>query len=106
MRSGRPGTSSPGARRWSGRRFPQDHPGREDLERIINQIDRVSNIVRSLLDAVWVGKLEIQRVPVGLLIGRLLALLEHVVRKRGIAMTTSIPETLPDVAGDPGRLPG
>jgi len=84
--------------------LPQDHPGREDLERIINQIDRVSNIVRSLLDAVWVGKLEIQRVPVGLLIGRLLPLLEHVVRKRGIAMTTSIPDTLPDVAGDPGRL--
>jgi len=81
--------------------LPQDHPGREDLERIINQIDRVSNIVRSLLDAVWVGKLEIQRVPVGMLIGRLLPLLEHVVRKRGIAMTTSIPETLPDVAGDP-----
>ena len=42
--------------------------------------------------------------PSGLLIGRLLPLLEHVVRKRGIAMTTSIPETLPDVAGDPGRL--
>jgi signal transduction histidine kinase len=81
-----------------------DHPGREDLERIIHQIDRVSNIVRSLLDAVWLGKLDIQRVPVGLLIGRLLSLLEHVVRKRGIAMTTSIPETLPDVAGDPGRL--
>ena len=38
------------------------------------------------------------------MIGRLLPLLEHVVRKRGIAMTTSIPETLPDVAGDPGRL--
>ena len=84
--------------------LPQDHPGREDLERIIQQIDRVSNIVRSLLDAVWLGKLEIQRVPVGLLIGRLLPLLEHVVRKRGIAMTTSIPESLPDVAGDPGRL--
>ena len=84
--------------------LPPDHPGREDLERIIQQIDRVSNIVRSLLDAVWLGKLEIQRVPVGLLIGRLLPLLEHVVRKRGIAMTTSIPETLPDVAGDPGRL--
>jgi signal transduction histidine kinase len=84
--------------------LPPEHPGREDLERIIQQIDRVSNIVRSLLDAVWLGKLEIQRVPVGLLIGRLLPLLEHVVRKRGIAMTTSIPETLPDVAGDPGRL--
>jgi len=78
--------------------LPPAHPGREDLERIIQQIDRVSNIVRSLLDAVWLGKLEIQRVPVGLLIGRLLPLLEHVVRKRCIAMTTSIPETLPDVA--------
>jgi len=64
--------------------LPPDHPGREDLERIIQQIDRVSNIVRFLLDAVWLGKLEIQRVPVGLLIGRLLPLLEHVVRKRGI----------------------
>jgi len=84
--------------------LPSDHPGREDLERIIQQIDRVSNIVRSLLDAVWLGKLEIQRVHVGLLIGRLLALLEHVVRKRGITMTTSIPESVPDVAGDPSRL--
>jgi signal transduction histidine kinase len=84
--------------------LPPDHPGREDLERIIHQIDRVSNIVRSLLDAVRLGKLEIQRVSVEMLIGRLLPLLEHVVRKRGISMTTSIPEGLRDVAGDPGRL--
>ena len=84
--------------------LPLDHPGREDLERIIHQIDRVSNIVRSLLDAVRLGKLEIQRVPVEMLIGRLLPLLEHVVRKREITMTTSIPDGLRDVAGDPGRL--
>src|SRR5262245_16187957 len=84
--------------------LPPAHPAREDLERIIQQIDRVSNIVRSLLDAVWPGKLEVQRVPLGILIGRLLPLLDHVVRKRGIAVTTRIPETLPDVAGDPGRL--
>jgi signal transduction histidine kinase len=84
--------------------LPPDHPGREDLERIIHQIDRVSNIVRSLLDAVRLGKLEIQRVSVEMLIGRLLPLLEHVVRKRGIAMTTSIPDGLRDMAGDPGRL--
>jgi len=43
-------------------------------------------------------------VPVDLLIGRLLPLLEHVVRKRGISMTTNIPEGVSDVAGDPGRL--
>jgi len=84
--------------------LPPEHPGREDLERIIHQIDRVSNIVRSLLDAVRLGKLEVQRVPVEVLISRLLPLLEHVVRKRGISVTTNIPEDLRDVAGDPGRL--
>ena len=84
--------------------LPPEHPGRQDLERIIHQIDRVSNIVRSLLDAVRLGKLEIQRVPVEVLISRLLPLLDHVVRKRGISVTTNIPEDLRDVAGDPGRL--
>jgi len=86
------------------RSLPDDHPGRPDLERIIDQIDRVSNIVRSLLDAVRLGKLEIQRVPIERLIGQLLPLLDHVVRKRGISMATSVPDDLPDVAGDPGRL--
>lgn len=86
------------------RSLPPEHPGRQDLERIIHQIDRVSNIVRSLLDTVRLGKLEIQRVSVETLIGRLLPLLDHVVRKRGIAMTTAILPDLPDVAGDPGRL--
>jgi two-component system, NtrC family, sensor kinase len=86
------------------RSLPPEHPGRQDLERIIHQIDRVSNIVRSLLDTVRLGKLEIQRVSLEALIGRLLPLLEHVVRRRGISITTSIPGDLPDVAGDPGRL--
>ncbi len=84
--------------------LPPEHPTREDLERIIHQIDRVSNIVRSLLDSVRIGKLEIQRVPVERLIGRLLPLLDHLVRKRGISVTTDIPEDVRDVAGDPGRL--
>ena len=86
------------------RSLPPEHTGRQDLERIIHQIDRVSNIVRSLLDTVRLGKLEIQPVSVEALIGRMFPLLEHVVRKRGIAMSTSIPADLPSVAGDPGRL--
>jgi two-component system, NtrC family, sensor kinase len=86
------------------RSLPPEHSGRQDLERIIHQIDRVSNIVRSLLDTVRLGKIEIQRVPVEALIGRLLPLFDHVVRKRGISMTTSIPADLRSAAGDPGRL--
>jgi two-component system NtrC family sensor kinase len=86
------------------RSLPPEHQGRQDLERIIDQIDRVSNILRSLLDTVRLGKIEIQRVSVETLISRLLPLLEHVVRKRGISMTTSIPADLRNVAGDPGRL--
>jgi len=84
--------------------LPDRHPGREDLEQIIRQIDRVSNIVRSLLDAVRLSKPEIQRVPIEVLISRLLPLLDHIVRKRGIAMTTEIADDLPDVAADPARL--
>ena len=86
------------------RSLPPEHPGRQDLERIIHQIDRLSNIVRSLLDTVRLGKLEVQRVSVETLINQLLPLLEHVVRKRGISMTTSIPKDLLNVAGDPSRL--
>ncbi len=86
------------------RTLPSEHPGREDLERIIHQIDRVSNIVRSLLDSVRAGKSEIRRVPVGVLIDRLQLLLEHVLRKREISIETVVPEDLADVAGDPGRL--
>ncbi len=84
--------------------LPDAHPAREDLERIIQQIDRVSNIVRSLLDSVRLGKLEIHRVSIALLIGRLLPLLDHLARRRGIAVVTDFPDALPDVAGDPGRL--
>jgi signal transduction histidine kinase len=86
------------------RTLPSEHPGREDLERIIHQIDRVSNIVRSLLDSVRAGKSEIRPVPVGVLIDRLQLLLEHVLRKREISIETAVPEDLADVAGDPGRL--
>jgi two-component system NtrC family sensor kinase len=86
------------------RSLPPEHPGRQDLERIIHQIDRVSNIVRSLLDTVRLGKLDIQRVSLEALIGRMLPLLEHVMRRRGISLTTSLPADLPHVAGDPGRL--
>src|SRR5262249_47314334 len=86
------------------RSLPAGHSGREDLERIIHQIDRVSNIVRSLLDAVRIGKPEVQRVSVERLIERLLPLLEHIVRKQAITVRTSIPEGLADVAADPGRL--
>jgi two-component system NtrC family sensor kinase len=46
----------------------------------------------------------VQRVSVETLISQLLLLLEHVVRKRGVSMTTSIPKDLRDVAGDPSRL--
>ena len=86
------------------RSLPPSIPAARISKRIIHQIDRLSNIVRSLLDTVRLGKLEVQRVSVETLISQLLLLLEHVVRKRGISMTTSIPKDLRDVAGDPSRL--
>ena len=45
------------------RSLPPDHPGRPDLEVIVAQTDRISAIIRSLLDTVRQQKPEIQ--PVG-----------------------------------------
>jgi len=86
------------------RSLPSEHPGRGDLEVIIGQIDRISAIIRSLLDTVRLQKPEIQRLALAPLIERLAHLLDHMARRRGVAIGASLPDGLPDVAADPGQL--
>ena len=50
------------------RSLPADHPGRPDLEVIVAQIDRISAIIRSLLDTVRQQKPEIQPVAISALL--------------------------------------
>jgi two-component system, NtrC family, sensor kinase len=86
------------------RALPAGHQARPDLEVIVNQIDRISGIIRSLLDSVRLQKPEIQAVALTPLLDRLLPLLDPAARRRGIAMRTRVAPDLPAVAADPNQL--
>ena len=81
-----------------------DHRGRQDLEAIVSQIDRIAGVIRSMLDSVRAQKPEIQRVGLEALLAQLLPLIEFDARRRGIALATDLPEGLPAVGADPGQL--
>jgi len=86
------------------RSLPADDPGRAELQVIIGQIDRISGIIRSLLDTVRPQKPEVQAVVLGSVVERLVPLLGHMGRRGGISIVTDVPPDLPRIAADPGQL--
>ena len=81
-----------------------DEPARKDLAIIGEQIDRISKIIRSMLDTVRSQKLEIQPTPLAEILDRVLPLLRHPARRRGVTLAASIPDELPRMLADPGQM--
>jgi two-component system NtrC family sensor kinase len=81
-----------------------DDERRRDLDVIVEQIDRISGIIRSLLDTVRPQKPEVQPTALGRALDRLLPLLQHSAKRGGVALAVSIPADLPPVLADPGHL--
>lgn len=81
-----------------------DEAARRDLGIIVGQIDRISKIIRSLLDSVRPQKLELQPTSLADVLDRILPLLNHPARRRGVAIATSVPADLPALRADPGQL--
>jgi signal transduction histidine kinase len=81
-----------------------DEAARRDLGIIVSQIDRISKIIRSLLDSVRPQKLELQPTSLAEVLDRILPLLNHPARRHGVAIVTSIPPDLPALFADPGQL--
>lgn len=77
---------------------------RPDLEVIITQIDRISGIIRSLLDLVRPQKPEVQSTALATVLERLLPLLKHTARRRGVTLTATVPQDLPPLLADPNQL--
>ena len=86
------------------RSLPADDPGRAELQVIVGQIDRISGIIRSLLDTVRPQKPEVQPVALGPVVERLVPLLGYLGRGGGISIVTDVPPDLPQIAADPGQL--
>jgi signal transduction histidine kinase len=82
----------------------RNDPLREELGVIVDQIDRISGIIRSLLDTVRPGKPEVERVDLGAVVDRLMPLLRHATRSRGASLEMGPALRLPPVLADPNQV--
>ena len=71
---------------------------------IVGQIDRITAMIRSLLDTVRPVKPEIQPIALKDVVDRLLLLLEYAARRHGVMLDVSIPGDLPMVRADRNQL--
>jgi signal transduction histidine kinase len=84
--------------------LPAGHRLGEEIDVIVEQIDRISAMIRSLLDMVRPVKPEIQAIPLKDVTDRLLQLLEHTARRQGVTLDVAIPGDLPHVRADRNQL--
>jgi len=77
---------------------------RAEVDVILEQIDRISSMIRSLLDTVRPVKPEIQPIALKDVVDRLLLLLEHTARRHGVTLDVSVPGDLPPVRADRSQL--
>jgi signal transduction histidine kinase len=86
------------------RDLPAGDPRQEDLEAIVAQIERISRIITSLLDAVRPQAPKLEPISAEYVIGDLLPLLGLAARQRGITLTHAVDDDLPLLRGDTGQL--
>ena len=84
--------------------LPAGDTRREELNVIVGQIDRITAMIRSLLDTVRPVKPEIRSVVLKDLVDRLLLLLEYAARRHGVTLEVSIPGDLPALRADRNQL--
>jgi two-component system NtrC family sensor kinase len=82
---------------------PEDRR-REELAIIIAQIDRISGIIRALLDMVRPAKPDLQPAALPGAVERLLPLLRHAARRHGVVLDAALPGDLPPILVDPNQL--
>ncbi len=79
-------------------------PLRQELEGVITQTDRISKIIRSLLDPLRPPKPTLTPTALGAVLDGLLPLLRHTARRRGVALGMSVSPGLPWFEADAGQL--
>ncbi len=84
--------------------LPPGDRRREDLEVMIAQIDRISGIIRTLLDMVRPAKPEIQPTSLASLLDRLLPLLRYSAGRRGVTLGAAVPHDAAGVLADHNQL--
>jgi signal transduction histidine kinase len=85
-------------------RLPPGERLDEELTVIVEQIDRISTMIRSLLGTVRPVKPEVGPTALHEVVARLLLLLDHTARRHGVALEVCVPDDLPFVRGDLNQL--
>jgi signal transduction histidine kinase len=84
--------------------LPSGDPRRADLQIIVQQIERISGILRSLLDSVRPRKPEVHPTSLPGVLDRLMPLMRHAARRHEATVTAAVPDDLAPVLADPNQL--
>jgi signal transduction histidine kinase len=85
-------------------RLPEDDPARKDLIGIVDQIDRISGIIASLLDTLRPQKPMLGAVRLSDVFDRLVPLVAHAARRRDVALDVEARADLPALCADANQL--
>lgn len=80
------------------------HPLARHMATILQQIERISKIIRQLLEYTRPLRSQIRPTPVGPLITRTLELISPLARQRQVRLQADVPADLPPLAADPDQF--
>ncbi len=83
---------------------PLSASGREDLEVIRQEIERLERIVRNFLDLVKLPQPRLQPIAINEAVGQALLLLRPTLERRAVQVHTQLTEVLPPILADPEQL--
>jgi signal transduction histidine kinase len=84
--------------------LPPDHPLSRHVVTILRQIERISGIIRQLLEYARPWRPAICPVPVGPMLARTVELLEPLARQRQVNVETQVPDSLPPLLADSDQM--
>jgi signal transduction histidine kinase len=86
------------------RALPSNDPRREDISAIVSQIDRISRIITTVLDAVRPQPPKLELTEIAAMLHDLLPLLRIAARPRGVTLQSAVDEQLLPVRADAAQL--
>lgn len=84
--------------------LPTDHPLSRHVTTILHQIERISGIIRQLLEYTRPRRPTVRPVAVGPILTRTVELLEPLARLRQVNVQAQVPGDLPPILADPDQL--
>jgi len=86
------------------RKMPPEIPLRENLERIIHQIERITRIVKQVLTFARPKPLETRNLRLPTILKEVLSLFEHQLVEHRITASLDCSDSLPEIMGDPDQI--